>query len=188
MRDEPLRSAGIFAGKRHAHRGAVVRPFIYLTTNLITGPAIAIATRVTVLHYKIWNYAMNRDAVEVFALGELDEVIDSQGGFVRQQLDGKHALGRCDYGVHLFTHACNGTFVVSRRIASLHRSDSRTEIAGAVFFENRDGFTPDQVVTRIERGFDRVVGFGGFLFAERVENRKCRVVQLFVSHGYRQRV
>src|SRR6185295_17108155 len=146
MGDEPLRSAGIFTGQRHPDRAAFVARLIYLATNLIAGPAVTIAARITVLNNKIWNHAMNCDAIKVTALSELDEIVDSHWRFFRQQLNRKGTFGGCYDGAESFVDTGECPLVVCSSIASSYDADTRGKITSAIGFQNGYGFSADQMV------------------------------------------
>src|SRR5258705_711642 len=146
MGDEPLRSAGIFTGQRHPDRPAFVGRFIYLAANLIAGAAVTIAARITVLNNKIWDHAMNCDAIEVTALGELDEIVDGHWRFFRQQLNRKVTFGGCYDGAESFADTGERPLVVCSSVASSHDADARGKITGAIGFQNGYRFSADQMV------------------------------------------
>jgi hypothetical protein len=58
MRDEPLRTARILAGQSHADCTAIANRFVYLATNLIARPAVAVAARVAALNNEVRHDAM----------------------------------------------------------------------------------------------------------------------------------
>src|SRR6202008_908473 len=89
---EPLRAACVFARKCHPHRGTVVEHLIDLAADLIPRSAVTIAPWITVLNHKIWDYAVNRDASKVVALGKLNEVVYGKGGRIGEQVNSKRTL------------------------------------------------------------------------------------------------
>ncbi len=89
MGHEPLRPSRIFSRESHADRAAFIRHLVYFAPDRITGPAVAIASRIAVLNYKVWYYTVYRDGSEVTAVCQLDEVINGEWRIVRQKLNGK---------------------------------------------------------------------------------------------------
>src|SRR5262249_10518510 len=68
MRDEELAAAGVLAREGHSDRAASVRPGVDLTAELITGAALAVASRVAPLDDEIRHDAMKSQVVEEIPL------------------------------------------------------------------------------------------------------------------------
>src|SRR6266508_3738012 len=184
--NKPLRSARVLTRKGYPYRAALVGNLVDLATDLIAGSAISITARIAILDYEVRNHAMNCDPVEVFAFGELDEVLHVHRCFVWQQIDCERAVSGCNYGRDRFAHARDRAFVIGRIIASLYLADSCGEIAGAVCFQKSYGLALGEIILRIECGLNRFVAFGALLFRKRVENRERGIVQCSISQGHRQ--
>src|SRR2546422_8102926 len=93
---EPLRAARVFARQGHAHGRAVVRNFVNLAANLITRPAVGIATRITRLNHKVRYHARNRLAVKEPFARQLNEVVNRQRRILRWKLDRERSFAGYD--------------------------------------------------------------------------------------------
>src|SRR6266436_2269927 len=119
---EPLRAASVFAGERHSDCGAIKGHFIDLAANLITGPAVLIAAGITGLNHKVRHDPWNSLAIKITLARQLNEVVDSQGRFFRQELDRERAFAGHNRGGHLLASAGERASIINITVASLHRA------------------------------------------------------------------
>ncbi len=181
MSHEPLGAAGVLARERHSDCCTVVEQLIDFTADLVSGSAVTVAPWIAVLNHKIGHYPVNRDVSKVVSLGKLNEVVYGKGGCFGEQVNSKRTLAGSHDGSHAFADSAESAFVICIRIARLHRSNLRREIAGAVRFQNIRGPATDERIAGFQRFFDDLVCGWGLLFTERIEDRECSVVQRIVG-------
>src|SRR5439155_15913763 len=104
-------------------RGTIKRSLVNLATNLITGPAILIATRVAGLNHKVRHDARNSLAVKVSYARQSHKVVDGERRLIRQELNRESAFAGDDGGRNFPPRARNRAAIASFRIACLYRSD-----------------------------------------------------------------
>src|SRR5919204_1614299 len=95
MRDEELTAAGVGPVERHADGASQVRALVDLIADGVTGPAFAVAARISVLNDEVGYHAVNAQAVEEILSSKRHEVLDRQ----RRIDDGELDLNRATVGI-----------------------------------------------------------------------------------------
>src|SRR5688500_7065943 len=123
--------------------------------------AIGIAAWAAILNYKVRHYALNRDDAVRISLSQRNGDGYGQGGCGGEHHNRQRTLPRRHDGPGVAADSGEGAPVSCVRVSCLYSSDLRRKIPRPVCFEQGGSPALDQMITRIERGFDRVVSCCG---------------------------
>jgi hypothetical protein len=100
VRDAELAASGVGPWiEGHPDRASQIGPLVQFVSDRETGPAFAIAPRITVLNHEIGHDAMDDQAIEIAPPGKRHEVVDCQWRVEHRQLDLNRSAISVDEGL-----------------------------------------------------------------------------------------